>query len=107
MKQITVEELKSRLQKNPNLHVLDVREIDEFEEYNIGATLLPLTDLQNMDNDVIEDWDEEEPIIVHCRSGNRSLQACLILNSLGYSHTINLEGGIIAWQEKYGEEKIR
>ena len=107
MEQITVEELKKRFQDNENLHVIDVRETEEYEECNIGATLLPLSDLRNMDIDIIEDWDEEDTIIVHCQGGQRSMQACLLLETMGYPHTINLQGGILAWKEKYGSEKLK
>ena len=107
MEQITVEELKSLYHENKNLHVIDVREGDEFEEFNIGAILLPLSDLRNMDTDAIEDWDEEEPIIVHCRSGHRSMEACLLLSTMGYVHPINVIGGILAWKDKYGDEKLK
>lgn len=107
MEQITVEELKKRFQDNENLHIIDVREVEEYEEFNIGATFLPLSDLRNMEIDAIEDWDEEEPIIVHCESGQRSMQACLLLETMGYAHAIVLQGGILAWKEHYGSEKLK
>jgi len=107
MEQITVEELKHRVQENKNLHILDVREQDEFDEFNIGATFLPLSRLRNMEIDEIEDWDENEPIIVHCRSGKRSVEACMLLSTMGYAHPINLIDGILGWKEKYGLEKIK
>lgn len=105
MDQITVEQLHNRLQNEKNLHVLDVREQDEFDENNIGARLWPLSKLNQMDTEEIEDWQDEE-IIVHCRSGHRSIQACMLLETMGFSHVTNLQGGIKEWQEKYGSEKI-
>lgn len=107
MEQITVDQLQKRLLDEKHLHVLDVREQDEFDEYNIGATLLPLSRIKNMEIDVIEDWDESDEIIIHCKSGKRSLEACMFLQSIGYTKTINLVGGILAWKEAFGDQKIR
>lgn len=107
MENITVQELKNRLEQNKNLHVLDVREPEEYQEFNIGAVLVPLSKIRNMELDAIEDWGEDENIYVHCRSGKRSVEACLILESFGYKNAINVVDGILAWKEAFGEQKIQ
>jgi rhodanese-related sulfurtransferase len=99
MQMITVEELQSRIKNGEALHLLDVREPAENTEYNIGGTLLPLGKIQNMQVDEIEDWKNQE-VICYCRSGNRSGQACQILDMLGFTNTKNLVGGMMAWREK-------
>ena len=99
MQTITVEELKSRLDNGEKLHVIDVREPHEYEEYNIGGKLIPLGQIQTMQVDEIEDLKEEE-LIIHCRSGKRSAMACQILETMGFTNTKNLEGGMLDWQEK-------
>lgn len=99
MQTITVEELKSRMDNGEKLHVIDVREPHEYEEYNIGAKLIPLGQIQTMQVDEIENLKEEE-LIIHCRSGKRSAMACQILETMGFSNTKNLEGGMLDWQEK-------
>jgi rhodanese-related sulfurtransferase len=99
MTTITVEEVKSRLDKGEKLNLIDVREPHEYEEYNIGAKLIPLGQIQTMQVDEIENLKDEE-VIVHCRSGKRSMMACLVLDELGFKNTKNLEGGMLAWQEK-------
>jgi len=106
MNQITVAELHQRLSENKNLHVIDVREQEEYDANNIGALLLPLSRLRNMNADAIESWKDEE-IIVHCRSGHRSMEACMLLQTLGFSRPVNLAGGIMAWQEQYGDQRIK
>lgn len=106
MTEITVEELKKRVDNGEALHVIDVREPAEYEELNIGAKLLPLGMIMGMQFDEIEDLKEEE-VIIHCRSGVRSMQACMVLEQVGFTNTVNLTGGILAWQEKYGNEKIK
>lgn len=105
MNQITVEELHNRLQEQEGLNVLDVREQEEYDENNMGARLWPLSKLKHMDAEGIDDWKDNE-IIVHCRSGQRSLQACMLLETMGFPNVTNLKGGIKEWQEKYGAEKL-
>lgn len=101
MDNITVEELKARMDAGEKLHIIDVREPEEFEAFNIGAKLIPLGRFQMMDVDELMPLKDEE-VILHCRSGKRSMTACLILESMGFTNTKNLEGGMLAWQEKFG-----
>lgn len=105
MKEITVTELKSRLDAGEQLNVIDVREPEEFKEYNIGAKLIPLGNIMNMQWDEIEDLKEQE-LIVHCRSGKRSMQACMMLEQAGFTNTVNVTGGVMAWQELYPNDKL-
>ena len=99
MQEISVLELKRRTDARERLHIIDVREPDEYEAYNIGARLMPLGQIMNMQTEDIDDLKHEE-LIVHCRSGKRSLQACLFLETMGFTNVKNLTGGIIAWQEQ-------
>lgn len=96
MQTITAEELKQRLNQGEQLHILDVREPHEYEETNMGAKLIPLGQIMAGQIDEIEDWRDQE-LIIHCRSGMRSMQACMMLESLGFKQTVNLAGGILAW----------
>ena len=104
MTTITAEEVKARLDAGEKLNIVDVREPYENAEFNIGGILHPLGKIQTMQVDELEDLKEEE-VIVYCRSGNRSGQACLILDMLGFKNTKNLVGGVLAWQEKFGTGK--
>ena len=100
MKHITVEELKARLDSGESLNLIDCREPHEYEEANIGARLIPLGKIQSMQVEEIEDLKDEE-VIIHCRSGKRSQMACMVLEQMGFTNTVNVEGGILAWQEKF------
>ncbi|MBK5272662.1 MAG: rhodanese-like domain-containing protein [Bacteroidia bacterium] len=100
MQNISVDELKKRMDAGETLHLIDVREPYENADFNIGGVLLPLGQVQSMQIDEIEDWKEEE-VICYCRSGNRSGQACMFLDMLGFKNTKNLTGGMVAWQEKF------
>jgi rhodanese-related sulfurtransferase len=100
MQLITAEELKKKIDNREVLYLLDVREPHERAEFNIGGTFLPLGKLQTMQVDEIEEWKDKE-VICYCRSGNRSGQACLILDTLGFKNTKNLAGGMLDWQKKF------
>ncbi len=98
METITVKKLKERQAAGETLHLVDVRESDERAEFNIGGTFLPLGNILSMQTDDIAELQDEE-IICYCRSGKRSMQAALMLESLGFSKVKSLEGGTMAWQE--------
>jgi rhodanese-related sulfurtransferase len=98
---ITVEELKTRIDAGQPPLLLDVREPMEHAEFNIGGVLLPLGRIRMMDTEEIDDWKDQE-VICYCRSGNRSAQACMILESAGFGHVKNLAGGMMAWQDRFG-----
>jgi rhodanese-related sulfurtransferase len=100
MQNISVEELKARMDAGEKLHLFDCREPHEYAEFNIGAKLIPLGNIVSMQLDELEDLKQEE-VIIHCRSGNRSGQACLFLDALGFTNTKNVTGGMLAWQEKF------
>ena len=99
MQPISVEELKARIDSGESLHLLDVREPGEHAEFNIGGLLLPLGRIQTMQTDDIDDWKDQE-LIVYCRSGNRSGQACLMLETAGFTNLKTVTGGMLAWQDR-------
>lgn len=102
MQNITPEEVKERLDRGEQLNLVDVREPHERAEFNIGGVHIPLGQVQMMQVDELENLKNEE-VIVYCRSGNRSGQAAMILDTLGFANTKNLSGGMLAWQQKYGQ----
>ena len=76
--------------------ILDVREQSEYDAGHIpGVTLIPLNDVPNRLNEIPKD----KPVIVTCRSGNRSGQATDFLRQQGYTNVHNMTGGINAWQQ--------
>lgn len=101
MTTITAEEVNARLNAGEDLNLVDVREPDERAVFNIGGTFLPLGKIQTMQTDEIEELKDQE-VIIYCRSGSRSGQACLILETMGFTNVKNLVGGMIDWQGKYG-----
>lgn len=100
MKNITVDELKAKIDSGEKVNIIDCREPHEYAESHIqGVRLVPLGKIQTMQVDDIEDLKEEE-VILQCRSGRRSMMAAMVLDQMGFADTYNLEGGILAWEEK-------
>lgn len=104
MKNITVEELKQKINSGEQVNLIDVREPNEHKEANIGGRLVPLGKVQTMQVEDLEDLKDQE-VIIYCRSGRRSMLACAVLDQMGFKDTYNLEGGILAWLDKYGMSK--
>lgn len=78
--------------------VLDVREPAEYANgHLLGATLIPLTQLKSRIGE-LEKY-KAQPMLVVCRSGNRSATACAILSNRGFDQAYNLTGGMMAWQK--------
>ncbi|WP_455366736.1 rhodanese-like domain-containing protein [Kaarinaea lacus] len=95
MQNITVTELKERLeQRNNKPLLLDVREPWEFAICHIdGSRLLPMREIPN----AVQDLDNEQEIVVICHTGVRSLQVCYFLQHEGFTRVMNLSGGVHAW----------
>jgi sulfur-carrier protein adenylyltransferase/sulfurtransferase len=96
--QISVEQLKARLDAGDKPFILDVREPHEYAIVNLGAPLIPVGSLPERIGEIPVAKDAE--IVVHCKSGGRSQKASLALKAAGFTNVSNLAGGIAAWAEK-------
>lgn len=95
---ITVQELRERLDKGETLNLIDVREPNEYAADNLGGRLMPLGELPyNLDE---LDGLQDEEVIVHCRSGARSARAQQLLEENGFTNVRNLTGGMLAYREQ-------
>ena len=94
--QITVLELKQRLDAGEDLMILDVREPYECQIASIGGTLIPM----NQVPDRLAEIDRNREIVVQCRSGARSQRVAEFLAAQGYPNVKNLAGGILAWADQ-------
>jgi rhodanese-related sulfurtransferase len=99
MQPISVEQVKARIDAGESLNLVDVREPGEHADFNIGGILLPLGKVQTLQVDDIDAWKDQE-VICYCRSGNRSGQACMILEMAGFTDVKNLTGGMLAWRDR-------
>lgn len=100
---ITVQELRQKLDAGEEFVFIDVRETWEFEEFNLGAKLIPLGTLINSMYE-LEDHKNDE-IVVHCRSGARSGQVQALMQAQGFTNVRNLTGGVLAWKTAFGDAK--
>ena len=95
--EVTVEELKAKLDRGEDVRVLDVREPNEYQICRIaGSTLIPLGELANRTAEL----DRDRELIVHCKMGGRSAKAVALLQERGFTRVRNLTGGILAWIDR-------
>jgi sulfur-carrier protein adenylyltransferase/sulfurtransferase len=94
--QLTVKELKQRIDAGEDVFVLDVREPYEYQIANIGAKLIPQNDVPKR----LSEIDRDREIVVQCRSGQRSQRIAEYLAQQGYGNVKNLAGGILAWADE-------
>jgi molybdopterin/thiamine biosynthesis adenylyltransferase/rhodanese-related sulfurtransferase len=94
--EISVEELKRRLDAKEDVFILDVREPHEYQICNLNGHLIPLNDLPKRVNEL----DPDKEVVVHCKMGGRSAMAVEFLHKSGFTKAKNLTGGIIAWSDK-------
>lgn len=99
MKEVSVQELKEKIEGQHAFILIDVREPYEFEEANLGGRLIPLGDF--IDQIPTLEPHRNDEIILHCRSGKRSAMAVEVLENAGFSNVHNLTGGILQWQETF------
>jgi adenylyltransferase/sulfurtransferase len=91
---ITVQQLKARMDRGDAPLVIDVREVHEHAICSIpGAVLIPSKELPQR----LSELDPDREVVVHCRAGGRSKRAVALLREKGFRNARNLTGGVIAW----------
>jgi rhodanese-related sulfurtransferase len=97
--EISCGEVKSRVDRGEKLLLVDCREQDEYDVAHIdGATLLPMSQLVERAGE-IEEW-KQDPVVVHCHKGMRSLRVANWLREQGFLNVQSMAGGIDAWSEE-------
>ncbi|MCB1326345.1 MAG: molybdopterin-synthase adenylyltransferase MoeB [Spirochaetales bacterium] len=95
--EISVQELKARMDRGDDFVLIDVREPFEHEISNIEkARLIPLSELE----DHLSELDQDADYVIHCKSGGRSARAVDFLRAQGFENVKNLVGGINAWAQE-------
>src|ERR1700760_3408475 len=94
--QMTVKELKRRLDAGDDFQLIDVREPYEVQIAQIGGKLIPQNDVPNR----LAEIPRDREIVVQCRSGARSQRIAELLKQSGFSQVVNLAGGILAWSDE-------
>jgi len=94
--QMSVKELKQRMDAGDDLLILDVREPFEYQIANIGGKLIPQAEVPRR----LAEIDRNREIVVQCKSGGRSQRIAEFLKKSGYENVANLAGGILAWSDQ-------
>jgi len=94
--QITVKELKQRLDAGEDVQLIDVREPYEYQIAQIGGKLIPQNDVAQRLGEI----DASREVVVHCKSGGRSQRIAEFLKQAGYAKIVNVAGGITAWSDE-------
>lgn len=98
MADLTQEEWAEQLDKDENAVILDVRTADEVDDgYIPGAINIDIYKGQQFLNE-LEKLDKSKHYYVYCRTGNRSGQACTLMENMGFKDAFNLMGGIMEWE---------
>lgn len=98
MADLSQEDWAKQLANNNNAIILDVRTRDEVDQgYIPNAIHIDIYQGQGFINE-LEQLSKDKTYFVYCRSGNRSGQACAIMDQLGFKTAYNLVGGITDWK---------
>ena len=97
MNEVTVQELKQKIDNKEDFQLIDVREPFEYEMSNLDGENIPLAGIV-LESEKIS---KNKPVIMQCRSGARSAAAVMQLEQLGYKNLYNLKGGILAWAAEF------
>lgn len=97
IKTISVTELENKRNEDKTIILIDCREQSEWDESHVeGFTLIPLSCFEQS-LEVLKN--KSQDIHIMCRSGKRSMNACIFLEENGFKSLYNVDGGIIAWKE--------
>ena len=103
MNEILATDLKARMHSGEKIKLIDVREPHEHDEFDIGGTNIPITELPFRIAE-IKAQEADEMLVLYCQSGNRSMLAQkLLATQFGIDNAYNLQGGINAWRAETGE----
>lgn len=99
MKSITCRELQHWMADNKDCQLIDVREPEEHEVFNLGGTLIPLAEVTSH----ISEIQKDKPVVFYCRKGIRSQFAIQKLQEkFPFDNLYNLIGGTEAWKKMVG-----
>ncbi|MDG1517573.1 MAG: rhodanese-like domain-containing protein [Flavobacteriales bacterium] len=104
MQEVSVDELKDKIDNKEDFVLVDVREQNEFDICSLGGLEIPMSQIMTRYQEIPKD----KPVIIHCKSGKRSANVISALEqNFGYDNLSNLEGGILAWADEIDPEMDR
>jgi rhodanese-related sulfurtransferase len=98
MRSITATALATLIENKDSFQLIDVREPEEHDEFNIGGQLIPLGEIVHHSEEIATD----KPVIIYCRKGIRSQVAIQRLQEkFPFTNLLNLVGGTEAWRKQF------
>src|SRR5207248_2574693 len=96
---ITAEELKEMIDSGKEFALIDVREPNEYEIVRIpGSTLIPKDRI--LSGEALAELPQDKPLVLHCKSGQRSAEALAALHKAGFRDAVHVGGGVLAWAKQ-------
>ncbi|MBV8541882.1 MAG: adenylyltransferase/sulfurtransferase MoeZ [Pseudonocardiales bacterium] len=96
---ITAVELKEMIDSGKDFALIDVREPHEYEIVRIpGSTLIPKDRI--LSGEALAELPQDKPLVLHCKSGQRSAEALAALHKAGFRDAVHVGGGVLAWAEQ-------
>ncbi|MGH3795753.1 MAG: adenylyltransferase/sulfurtransferase MoeZ [Pseudonocardiaceae bacterium] len=93
---ITPIELKEMIDSGKDFALIDVREPNEYEIVRIpGSTLIPKDRI--LSGEALAELPQDKPLVLHCKSGQRSAEALAALHKAGFSDAVHVGGGVLGW----------
>lgn len=96
--EITANELKKKMDNHEEFVLIDVRELYEYEEFNLGGEHIPLASVMGE----MSRFKKDEEIVIHCAAGKKSAVALMLFQNAGFSNVSHLVGGVKAWKSEFG-----
>jgi molybdopterin/thiamine biosynthesis adenylyltransferase/rhodanese-related sulfurtransferase len=96
---ITATELKEMIDSGKDFALIDVREPNEYEIVKIpGSTLIPKDRI--LSGEALAELPQDKPLVLHCKSGQRSAEALAALHKAGFRDAVHVGGGVLAWAKQ-------
>lgn len=96
---ITAVELKEKIDRGEEFAIIDVREPNEYEIVHIpGSTLIPKDRI--LSGEALAELPQDKPLVLHCKSGQRSAEALAALHKAGFRDAVHVGGGVLAWAKQ-------
>lgn len=102
-KQVHLDKVRSLVEENA--FIIDARDVDEYDEgHLVNSINIPLSQIR----DRLDEIPKENPVYIHCRTGQRSYNATIALQHLGYDNIVNVSGGFkgISFYEYYNDRVL-
>lgn len=93
----------SGLHQVPDRQLIDIRTPEEYEAGHLSGAV-NLNFYHPLFTQRLSELDRDAPIAIYCRSGSRTSKTLAVMQEMGFTDVIELQGGVLAWQEHFDED---